>query len=224
MGIKTKFNPIGGRAGESFSNPNTDYKLVYLVTIGASTYGTVPKITVKNLTKYVTTVGVSRSGQVSTNFILLGGKIFKTSTSEFISDIEGFTSIGCGYTGILACKNGVIYCFNTSGTLICADSSATWKSVEAPVYMYGESYRKWFYGLTTNNELYEITIGTDSITKTKKSYADRFPSGGNYYDSTLNYLKGTTVYTSSGSSVLTAVTSCVGYKSSYLPSSYKTDS
>ena len=224
MGIRTKFNPMGGKKKVVASEINADCKYAYLVNISNSYYGGTPTVTVTNLTSYINSVGVTKSGQVSTKFILLGGKIFNTSTKTFISDTEGFTSIGCGYSGVLAVKNGVIYCFNTSGTLLYTDSSLNWKSVEAPIYMYGESYRKWYFGLTTTNALYEITIGDSALTQTLKSYADRFPHGGNYYDNTLNYLKGTTVYTSSGSSVLTNVLACTGYKSSYLPSTYGTDS
>ena len=226
MGIRTKFNPMGGKI-QSISyepDPIQECNYAYLVTLTGSYYGVAPTITVTDLSSYITTSGVTKSGQVSTKFILLGGKIFNTSTSSFISNTEGFTSIGCGYTGVLAVKDGVIYCFDTSGNQLFTDSSLYWRAVEAPIYMSGESYRKTFYGLTGDYKLYEITIGTDSLTKTLKSYADTFPYGGNYYDTTLNYLKGTTVYTSSGSTVLTGVTSCVGYKSSYLPSAYKTDS
>lgn len=227
MGIRTKFNPMGGKAITSMSyepDPVQECNYAYLVTLTGSYYGVAPTVTVTNLSSYITTSGATKSGQVSTKFVLLGGKIFNTSTSSFISNTQGFTSIGCGYTGVLAVKDGVIYCFDTSGNQLFTDSSLYWRAVEAPIYMSGESYRKTFYGLTGDYKLYEITIGTDSLTKTLKSYADRFPYGGNYYDATLNYLKGTTVYTSSGSSVLTNVSACVGYKSSYLPSAYKTDS
>lgn len=226
MGIRTKFNPMGGKTKSSISyepDPVQECKYAYLVTLTGSYYGVAPTVTVTNLSSYITTSGATKSGQVSTKFILLGGKIFNTSTSSFISNTQGFTSIGCGYTGVLAVKDGVIYCFDTSGNQLFTDSSLYWRSVEAPIYMSGESYRKTFYGLTGNNKLYEITIGTDSLSKTLKNYADTFPYGGNYYDTNLNYLKGTTVYTSSGSTVLTDVKSCVGYKSSYLPSTFKTD-
>lgn len=227
MGIRTKFNPMGGKTKSAISyepDPIQECNYAYLVNISSSCYGTAPTVTVTNLTSNITTNGATISGQVNTKFILLGGKIYNTSTSSFISGTQGFTSIGCGYTGFLAAKDGVIYCFDTSGNQLFTDSSLYWRAVEAPIYMSGDSYRKTFYGLTGDYKLYEITIGTDSLTKILKSYADRFPYGGNYYDTTLNYLKGTTVYTSSGSSVLTDVVACTGYKSSYLPSAYKTDS
>ena len=226
MGIRTKFNPMGGTNESEIYEPEPiqEYKRAYLVSISGSRYSTTaPTISVTDLTSKITTSGATKCGQVSAKFILLGGRIYNTTSDSFISDIEGFTSIGCGYTGILALKDGVIYCFNTSGTLLYTDSSLKWKSVEAPIYMYGDNYRKWFYALTVKDEVYEITIGDSALSKTLLTYADRFPHGGNYYDSKLNYLKGTTVYTSTGSSVLTDVTACVGCKSSYLPSSYKTD-
>jgi len=225
MGIKTKFNPMGGKKKLAQSSENIQKcNYAYLVNISSSYYGATPTVTVTNLTSKITTSGATICGQASAKFILLGGKIFNTSTSSFISNIEGFTSIGCGYDGVLAVKNGIIYCFNTSGSLLYTDNSLSWKSVEAPIYMSSEYYRKYFFGLTSSNQLYQITIGTSSLTKTLKNYGDSFPHGSNYYDDITNFLKGTTVYTSSGGSIITGVLSCVGQKSSYAPATYKTDS
>lgn len=227
MGIRTKFNSMGGKTKSSISyepDPIQICNYAYLVKITGTYYGTAPTITVTNLSSLITTSGATKCGQVSAKFILLGGKIYNTTTSAFISNTEGFTSIGSGYNGVLAVKDQVIYCFDTSGNLLYTDSSLHWKAVEAPIYMQDEYYRKTFFALTYNNELYEITIGESELTKTKKAYGDTLPHGSNDYYNHLNYLKGTTVYNSSGSTILTDVSACSGNKSSLLPSDYRTDS
>ena len=225
MGIKTKFNPMGGKKKIAQSSENIQKcNYAYLVNISSSYYGAAPTVTVTNLTSKITTSGATICGQASAKFILLGGKIYNTSTSSFISNIEGFTSVGSGYKGCLAVKNGTIYCFDTSGNYLYSDNSLNWKVIEAPIYMQDEYYRTTFFALTTSNELYEITIGDSALTKTQRAYGDTLPHGSNDYYNHLNYLKGTTVYTSSGSSVLTSVSACSGNKSSLLPSDYKTDS